>query len=167
MRFSLYFTVVCLAASPWAPAYAAPQRADILPPKAREAVVERAKALVERDNEAAARLPERPINPFDPSAGQPADEQPSAPQPIAPARLSDDALLRKLAGNVLPTGTISLGGEAYLLFGQKKLKVGESLPIVFEGTTYTVLLTDIQSTSFSIRYGEAEIVRPIKPATRP
>lgn len=143
------------------------QRADIQPPKAREVVVGRARALVDRDVEAAAKLPEKATNPFDPSAGQPVIEQVVVPQALAPTRLSDDAQLRKLAGTLQPTGTITLGGDAYLLFGQKKFKVGESLPIVFEGGTYSVLVTDIQSTSFSIRFGEAEIVRPIKPATRP
>ncbi|MFH1499715.1 MAG: hypothetical protein ABII82_18035 [Verrucomicrobiota bacterium] len=166
MRSSLHLLLLALSA-PFVTSTVSAQRADILPPKAREAVVERAKALMNRDTEAAARLPEKAINPFDPASGQPVVEEPTVVQPIAPARMSDDLQLRKLAGTLNPTGTISLGGDAYLLFGQKKFKVGESLPIVFEGVTYNVLVTDIQSTSFSIRFGEAEIVRPIKPATRP
>lgn len=144
------------------------QRADLLPPKAREQVVERAEALVSRDTSVAARLPENGVNPFDPTAGKAVVEV-AAPQSkvVARASLSDEQKLKAIAPQIQPTGTMVLGGEAYLLFGQKKLKVGDALPIIFEGDTYNVLVTDIQTINFSIRLGESELVRPIQPVTRP
>lgn len=144
------------------------QRADLLPPKAREKVVERAEALVNRGAADAARLPGNGVNPFDPTAGKAVVEA-AAPQPkvVARATLSDEQKLKAIAPQIQPTGTMFLGGEAYLLFGQKKFKVGDTLPIIFEGDTYNVLVTDIQTINFSIRLGESELVRSIKPVTRP
>lgn len=144
------------------------QRSDLLPVKAREAVVERAEALVRRSNAAPAQPPSDAVNPF--VGVIKAEPVKVAARPsTAPARpeVSEDQRLKSLVPSINPTGTIALGGERYLLFGQKKLKVGEILPIVFEGATYEVVITDIQSTSFSIRLGAAELVRPIKPVIRP
>lgn len=141
------------------------QRADLLPPLTRDKVVERAHKLVDRDNETAARLPEDRINPFDPTAGQQIETPvETTPQRVVPG---DAQVLKAIAPQIQPTGAMVLGGEAYLLFGQKKFKVGDSMPIVFEGVTYNVLVTDIQTINFSIRLGESELVRPIKPVIRP
>ncbi len=141
------------------------QKADLVPAAARAEVVAKANELIARDIESAARLPDEPTNPFTgkiptaPTVGAPV-------QVIVKSELSDDQKLKAIAPGIQPTGTIALGGESYLLFGQKKLKVGDSLPIVFQGATYDILVTGIQSTSFSIRLGGADLVRPIKP-TRP
>ena len=55
-----------------------------------------------------------------------------------------------------------LNGEPVLLFREKKLKVGDSLTITFEGTTYVVVITAMDRSSFKIRFNREEITRPIK-----
>jgi hypothetical protein len=60
-----------------------------------------------------------------------------------------------------PKGTFVVGGEAIILLGQKKLKVGETYPINFEGAVYELEITAIETTRFSVRYKNEEITRPI------
>lgn len=143
---------------------ASAQKSDLVPAGVRAEVVAKANELATRDIESLARLPDDPTNPFTGKLPK-VSAQTAAPVAVR-SLLSDDQKLNAIAGSIQPTGTIALGGESYLLFGQKKFKVGDSIPIVFEGVTYDVVFTDIQSTRFSIRLGDADLVRPIK-TTRP
>ncbi len=70
-------------------------------------------------------------------------------------------LLEKLAAKIEPSGTVVMGGEAILLLGQNRLKVGDLYSINFEGATYEVEVIAIESTRFSIRYKNEELTRPI------
>jgi hypothetical protein len=81
--------------------------------------------------------------------------------------LGDREVLIALANSVAPSGTMQLGDTPILLFGQKKLKVGDSLPIVFQGATYNVYIGGIERTSFTLRLNKEEIIRPIKPVNKP
>lgn len=140
------------------------QKADIPPPAARDVVVVKARALASKGVSYVPSLPENAVNPFEPDASRAAKAAPvgAVVVPEIKPAIGDDQRLRTLAPLLQPTGTISIGGEAVLLFGQKKFKVGELIPIIFEGGTYNVQLTDIQPTSFSIKIGGAELTRPIK-----
>ena len=74
---------------------------------------------------------------------------------------SNRTLLAALAEQLDPKGTFIVGGEAIILLGQKKLKVGERYPITFEGAVYELEITSIETTRFSVRYKNEEVTRPI------
>jgi hypothetical protein len=127
---------------------------DVVPPAKRQASIALAEKLSTLNTTPGAiATPERVINPFDPSASQPA--APTA-RPT-----SDNELLALLSSQMNPTGTAVLGGEPYLLFGQKRIKVGEKLPISFENVTYELEVTAIERTTFTVRYKTAELSRPV------
>ncbi len=79
--------------------------------------------------------------------------------------LDDRDMLAALASHINPSGTVKLGDTYILLFGQKKLKVGDSIPIVFQGATYELQLSGIERTSYTLRLNKEEITRPIKSVT--
>lgn len=89
------------------------------------------------------------------------------PAPIKEAAMNDREVLMNIANDISPSGTMQLGDTPILLFGQKKLKVGDSLPIVFQGVTYDVYIGGIERTSFTLRLNKEEIIRPIKPVNKP
>jgi len=76
----------------------------------------------------------------------------------------DRDILVGAQSQVRPTGSMKLGGNVFLLIGQKKLKVGDIIQIVFNGQTYELSISAIDSTNFTLRYKSEEITRPIKPA---
>lgn len=82
--------------------------------------------------------------------------------PPEPTETSDRARLEELAKQVTPSGFIQLSGVPILLFGQKKLKVGDTYSITFEGKPYELQITEIERTSFKLRLNNEEITRPIK-----
>ncbi len=93
------------------------------------------------------------------------DEEKPAPVPVV--GLSDRDILRAVVNTVLPTGTMALGDTQFLLFGQKKLKVGDTIPIVFQGKTHELEISGVERTSFTLRLNKEEITRPIKPVNKP
>lgn len=115
----------------------------------------------------AAALPSSP-NPFTLSGNRStgvAEENQSAA--LAALMASNKSLLSALADQLEPKGTFVVGGDAIILIGQKKLKVGEKLPISFEGSIYELEITSIEATRFSVRFKNEELTRPIaitKPA---
>ena len=66
----------------------------------------------------------------------------------------------------MPSGIARFDGEAILIFGQKKLKVGDRLTITFEGADYDLEIAAINSTTFTLRYNGEEITRSIKPGNK-
>lgn len=146
---------------------AAAQKSDLATPQKRDSVVAAAGKLLQPRELVA--LPENMIPPFSPPAFEEPDPEElkaqqaaiaSSPTPVRPA--GDRGVLEALAGRLAPSGTAILGGEAILLFGQKKLKVGDQLTITFEGFDYTLDITDIGRTTFTLRLNREEITRPIK-----
>lgn len=101
-------------------------------------------------------------NPFNPR--QPIPEQASDTYANV-TTLADKELLIQLTNQVMPSGSMQLGSEALLLFGQKKFKVGEVLSISFQGATYELVISAIERTNFTLRLNNEEITRPIKPVT--
>ncbi|MFA6961313.1 MAG: hypothetical protein WC205_11225 [Opitutaceae bacterium] len=102
-------------------------------------------------------------NPFNPVLPVAANVSPSS---TAIAVVSDRETLITLASAIAPSGMMQLGDAPILLFGQKKLKVGDILPIVFQGVTYELQVSAIERTSFSLRLNKEEITRPIKPVLK-
>ena len=147
------------------------QRSDILPPQRREPVVADAQNFITP--------PEQPVvdeslnNPFFPNSLKPKDDLLTAPipqdteAPVQAAPASVYELLETIAPQINPTGSVSLGGQPLLLFGQKKVRVGDELPIIFDGERYTLVISRIETSSFTLRLGAAEVTRPIKSNSSP
>ena len=70
-------------------------------------------------------------------------------------------LLIALATALKSPNVMVLGGQPVLFFGQKRVKQGGTLSITFEGTEYTVEITDITRPNFTLRYNREEYTRPI------
>jgi len=165
-RAALIF--LCVAGG-WAEA--AEQEADIPMPQKRAEVVGFAKGVINSQDTNVARVDAATLkNPFSP-AELPPPQQTSSVTPASGApsavETSDYARLEDIAPKVTPTGSVVIGGESLLLFGQKRLKVGDHLPIVFEGKPYDLEISGIQSTSFTLRLNGVEITRPIKSVKKP
>ena len=140
------------------------QSVQVPTPSLREPALVQARQLTAPTTAVAA--PTGVKNPF--AAGLPAAiAHPSAPAANVPAALADRQLLEKLAPLVSPSGSMQLGGESILLFGQKRIKVGDPLPITFDGQPYVLVISAIQGTSFTLRLNGEVTTRPIKPANRP
>lgn len=142
--------------------YAAPS-VDILPPQKRTASLDLVRSLLTTkpiDISADSLAKNNPFNPVKPVV----EAETVSKGPVTPgSALNEQDLLKSLAATVTPSGTMQLGDQLILLFGQKKLKVGDRIPIVFQGSTYELQISAIERTSFSLRINNAEITRPIKP----
>ncbi len=149
------------------------QLSDILPPQRRQETVEQANRIV--DPPAQQELSAELNNPFFSNSLKSKPEAPitapvATPQgevmvQIAPPSVYE--LLSTIAPQINPTGSITLGGQPLLLFGQKKVKVGDQLPIIFDGERYTLIISRIESFNFTLRLGAAEVTRPIKSNSSP
>ena len=101
------------------------------------------------------------INPFSPEKAAPKID------PKSKAPVSDHDLITTLAAQLNPTGVLMLGDEALLLFGEKKVKVGETIHVNFDKDSFDVELVDLSRTSFTIRLNNEQTTRSIKPAKTP
>ena len=145
-------------------------------PNLRQQALDRAQAML---NAKPAGIPAEQINPFNPEAFNEAANAPTTP--VGPAGSegdvtpapggqvkgpsgprSDRDLLIAIATALKPGGSIKMGGSQILLMGVKKVKVGEKLTLTFEGNQYTVEVTAINPTNFTLRYNGEEYTRPIK-----
>lgn len=150
------------------------QKSDLVPPQKRMATVELADRLVQPRVLAA--MPEKLVVPFNPVGfDQPDPEEVKAQQAAnvaaaaagTPVRaVGDRNVLAALAEKLSPSGTAIIGGEPILLFGSRRLKVGDRLTVTFEGTDYQLDITAINRTTFTLRLNREEITRPIKPGKK-
>lgn len=81
-------------------------------------------------------------------------------RPGAPRGTRD--LLQTIGDALRPSGYIVMGGSPSLSFGQKRVKPGGTLTITFEGVEYTLEVTSIDRTNFTLRLNNEEYTRPIK-----
>ncbi len=133
------------------------QSADVAAPRQREVLMESAASLM-KERATPVVVAEDVANPFlwPAEASVPSvTEEPSVPAPAA----MDSTLLARLAARIPATGTVSLGGEFILLLGQKRLKVGDTITISFEGQNYELSIADIASTSFTVMRGSLSHTR--------
>lgn len=159
----------CLTGTAWS------QAADVLPANRREATVNLARELLEHRKYAV--KPADAVSPFAPPAFDEPDPEELRAQREAAANAAaasasarpagDRDVLDRLAELIVPSGIVRLGGREILLFGQKKLKVGDRLTITFEGSDYDLDITAIGATTFTLRYNREEITRSIKPGKQP
>lgn len=152
----------------------AAQQSDLTAPPKRAATVDLADRLLKPRVLAA--LPETLVVPFNPAGfDQPDPEEIKAQQAAAAAAIAagtplrpagDRNVLATLAEKLSPSGTAIIGGEPILLFGSRRLKVGDRLTVTFEGTDYQLDITAITRTTFTLRLNREEITRPIKPGKK-
>ena len=86
---------------------------------------------------------------------------PGVAAPVAAVK-TEREILQAIAASLKPSGNFIMDGERTLVFGQKRVKAGGSVTITFEGTEYTLEITAIERTSFTLRLNREEFTRPIK-----
>ncbi len=163
---------VAVAGALLSPAAAATKAAaDLAPPTKRQAIVDTAGHLAQRKPPppVAADLPS-PFNPPDfdkPDPSDPAHVAPgptaavATPQPVAPP--TDRQTLETLASQITPSGMIQLRGTPRLIIGNKPFEVGTRFTATYNNQDYDLELVAIDRTTFTLRYRNEEITRPIKP----
>ena len=67
-----------------------------------------------------------------------------------------------LIAKIQPTGSMTLGGEPYLLFTERRQKNGDKLTVELDGVEYVVEIVSIGTNRFRIRYNGKEAERTIK-----
>ncbi len=139
---------------------AARAQSDLAAPKIREQVVADAVRVVGMRG-GTTEQPGPIPNPFVPKESEAAAGS-EAPAPTPGPTLAGAELLATLAARIPATGTVNLGGEAMLLLGQKRLKVGDSITISFEGRSYELSIAAVTSTSFTVKRGETIHTRPVR-----
>lgn len=153
----------------------AAQKSDLAPPPQRAVSVALADRLVQP--RVLAPMPETLVIPFNPVGfDQPDPEEIKAQQAAAAAAaaagtplrpVGDRNVLAVIADKLSPSGTAIIGGDPILLFGSRRLKVGDRLTVTFEGADYDLDITAITRTTFTLRLNREEITRPIKPGKKP
>ncbi len=71
-------------------------------------------------------------------------------------------ILEATAPRIQPEGTGSLRGSPILYFLKKPYRIGDKFTITDEGNAYDLTLTAIDRSTFTLRYRNEEITRPIK-----
>jgi len=134
-------------------------------PESRTAVLERARAsLAERPAATAEdyRSLKDPFNPPETDLKDLVVDNSFRPKDTAPKLMSDSEVLSVLAGSITPTGAVELGGEPYLLFGEKRLKTGDRYTVTKDGVDYAVIINSIETSRYSLRYNSQVLFRQIK-----
>lgn len=144
---------------------------DLLPPTRRKVVVDDAVAL--STPQVLLPLPSTIPSPFNPVGyGQPDAEELEAMRKAqqkaqvaqsGPIAVSDKDLLARISQRLNPSGSTVFNGENYLMFPGKRLRKGDMFVVSYEGRDFELEITDIQRTTFSLRYNTSEITRSIKP----
>ena len=145
---------------------------DLTPVAKRAASVDLAQNLL-RTRVAAPPLSAAEVkDPFNPPDFRPHDlvaATPAAPtssDPVVIQANSDRQTLAKIAPLIMPDGTFTFGNEILLVYGQKRLRVGDTLPLMFEGKPYELIISAISGGTFTLRLNGEEITRSIKPDSK-
>jgi hypothetical protein len=77
-------------------------------------------------------------------------------------RHTEEELPTLLIAKIQPTGSMTLGGEPYLLFTERRQKNGDKLTVELDGVEYVVEIVSIGTNRFRIRYNGKEAERTIK-----
>ena len=141
---------------------------DLVSPDKRRAVVEQAQKLTHPVEPAP--LPAELPQPFNPAGfDQPDPEEvkaaPTPGTPAAAAPAGDREILENIAAVIRPSGTIKIGDKAArLTFGRKTVQVGGQFTVTnpANGQDYELELVAIEPPTFTLRYHNEEITRPIK-----
>ena len=135
------------------------ETADIPAPASRVQVVATVSSILESRGKVVT-LPADSKNPF--FAKSPAIVQPEVKYSQPPVGLSGPELLSQLSAKIPSTGTLIFGGNAMLLLGSKKAKVGDKISVSNDGIDYELTLVNVTSTSFTVKLGESLSTRPVR-----
>lgn len=98
------------------------------------------------------------IDPFHPDA--PEAEEPEA---VAAQQGPDErVVLKELAERVRPSGVMQFGTSTMLVFGERRLKEGDFLPMDYQGQRYRVEIVRITPRSFTMRLNSQTISKTIQ-----
>ncbi len=150
----LFASVVSLAA------------AQVAAPAAREEFLARAELLRPTTlDEARARFPE-PINPFfgppppspsvteaEAAAGQTAAAAPAAPPPVT----IDD-----LTADLRPSGIMELSGIPFLMFGESRLREGDTLTVRYRGNNYDLQVVRLETRRYVLRWNDQTVTKTLQ-----
>ena len=131
---------------------------SISTPSAREGVL----ALADRLTAA----PATPIaesvlkDPFFPAAADLHDEVEKGSK--SADSISDKERLELISAKINPSGSVELAGEPYLLFTEKRQKIGDKVTVSIDEVEYEVEIVSIDKNRFRIRYNNLETPRSIK-----
>jgi flagellar biosynthesis component FlhA len=141
------------------PSLCAQGASAISTPAARLAVV----AVVDKVNGESAPMAADSItvDPFNPPKANmsPEEETDTASKSSS---MSDDQLAVVLAAQIQPTGSMMQGGEPYLMFTERRQKIGDKVAVTFDKVEYIVEIVSIANNRFRIRYKDKEAERTIK-----
>ncbi|HLP07241.1 MAG TPA: hypothetical protein VK178_03685 [Opitutaceae bacterium] len=126
----------------------------------RDAVLESASRIATPAGTTAA-LTKGAVDPFNPPAANLRwDVTPDAG--TKSTGLTDEQLAKALIDALKPTGSIQLGGEPYLLFTERRQKIGDKLLVTLDRVEYVVEIVSIANNRFRIRYNGQDVERSIK-----
>lgn len=134
--------------------------AQVSMPKTRQESVAAAAKLAARDqvDSAPVAVALNPLSP--PKENLLWDYDPDAKK--TPVSRDPAEVVKAIIVNIKPTGSVALGGEPYLLFSERRQKIGDILPVSLDGVEYNVEIVSITPTRFRIRYNGQEAERTIK-----
>ena len=127
-------------------------------PEVRKAKIEIAKRLLSKR----VALPDEKIlvaigDPFDVSK-----EVIEVVEEVVEEKVSAHELIPLLAGNVNPTGILTIGGEYYLMFKEDKVKSGGTISVEYKKTKYNLEIVRVLRNAYSLRLEDAEIEIKLK-----
>ena len=76
--------------------------------------------------------------------------------------LPDRELLRLLADQLVPNGTLEFSGAPSLVIGSKRFEVGTRFTVMFHEQDYDLLLVALDRSTFTLRYRNEDCTRPIR-----
>lgn len=141
------------------------QGVDVATPAKRAEVLDKANKIL-----SPAGLPVGQVlrNPFDlKSFGAKESEEIPLAGGVAPARKAGDYEVLAAAAPGLRASLMGINGESILVLGQRKLRVGESFQLTHDGSVYSVTISAIDSSSFTLRLNNEEFTRPIRYRSKP
>jgi hypothetical protein len=152
-------------------AHAAPSRpSDLVPPPKRQPTVMTAKQLALAPQ--AASLPADVPNPFNPvDFDQPQGEAAKATTAGATAAAielprSDLEMLEVLVSRIPSAGTMSYQGKLEIFLGGNRIGLGQVFTVPHNNRDYDLELVAITSTTFTLKYRDAMITRPMRQTGR-
>lgn len=75
---------------------------------------------------------------------------------------SDSELLKAIAPDIAPTGTMLIGAEPYLLVSGRRFRVGDQISVTFDGMVYQVAISSIERNSYTLQLNQTELRREFK-----
>lgn len=171
LSFALGLSLATLAASPHVGAADNRRASDIVPTAKRQETVDKALRLAQPP--APVPLPDPLPLPFTPPDFDKRDPEEAKSNPVTPGAAAaqqpapvagDREILETLAGRLTPSGTLSLGGAPQLIIGRNRFPVGTRFTVTYNNEDFELELVAIDRTTFTLRFRNEEITRPIKPA---